>query len=175
MKCAVLIILLSSFFLSCNKKPSFDKIIFHTTGCFGSCPTYHLELDSDKKVKLFAEHVFKGEPFNVADTGHFIGNADEHTFKLLSGIIDTVGVETLKFDGSTGGDGSLYTIIIYRNGKRRYLQSMFPPAKAASLIFALYDICENSKLARSAKPFFIERAGLPKIYPRDVKFPPREN
>jgi hypothetical protein len=175
MKTTLFILLFGSFFLSCNKKPAFDKIIFHTTGCFGSCPTYYLELDQDKKVKLFAAHIFKGEPFNIADTGHFAGSADDKTFKVLSTIIDTIGVDTLKFNGSTGSDGSLYTIIIYRNGKRMYLQSMFPPSKASPLIFALYDICTKSELARSTKPFSIERAGFPKIDLRDVKFPPKAN
>ena len=33
-----------------GKPIKFEKIIFHTSMCFGDCPIYHLEVDSNKKL-----------------------------------------------------------------------------------------------------------------------------
>lgn len=58
-----------------DKTLEFEKLIFHTTYCHGSCPTYHLEIDSNKNVRLFSQEVLK--KYLVLDTskmGFFIGN-----------------------------------------------------------------------------------------------------
>lgn len=144
-----------------EKKHSFEKIIFHTTGCFGTCPTYHLQLDSNKQIKLFAETVYKDDkdfPFekDTVKTGYFNGVADDSTFTLLDTEIKNIGLDTLEFDGVSCCDGSLVTIIVYYDGKRKFLKSMFPPDRARKLIGILYDICEKSILTRTTQKFEIE-------------------
>jgi len=43
-----------------NQKISgFQKVIFHTSECQGSCPIYHLEIDKDKNVNLHAAEVYE--------------------------------------------------------------------------------------------------------------------
>lgn len=144
-----------------EKTHSFEKIIFHTTGCFGTCPTYHLQLDSNKKIKLFAERVYKNDKdfsfdLDTAKTGYFNGVASDSTFTLLDNELKSIGLDTLEFDGASCCDGSLITIIVYYDGKRKYLKSMFPPDKASKLIGILYDICEKSTLTRTTQKFEIE-------------------
>jgi hypothetical protein len=160
--------------LSCNNnRPAFDKIIFHTSICFGTCPAYHLELDSHRRIKLFAESVPDEKLPMWHDTtkmGYFTGIADENKFDQLSHIIQTIGVEKLKFNGINCCDGSMIRIIIYRNGKKTMLASMFPPEKAGPLISVLYQICGTSNLKRSTKPFNIEKTYDVRV--QDVRFPP---
>jgi len=144
-----------------DSKSSFEKIIFHTTGCFGTCPTYHLQVDADKSLKLFAETVYRNEKRisteqDTTKTGYFNGVVNDSTFALLNKALKTIGLDTLEFDDATCCDGSVKTIIVYYEGKRKFLRSMFPPEKAARLISILYDICEKSSLTKTSKKFDIE-------------------
>lgn len=145
-----------------RKKVDLEKIVFHTSECFGKCPTYHLQVDKDQRVKLYAEQVFK-KPGNIAsfedDTarmGYFTGKASDSSFRKLTGELNKIELDTLEFDKTVCCDGSLITIIVYYNGKRKYLKSMFPPAKADKLISVLYEICHTSALQRTNDKLRIE-------------------
>src|SRR3954468_3289522 len=101
--------LLSLIFLiiSCKqqrKTVDFEKIVFHTSQCFGTCPTYHLQIDKYQRVKLYAEQVFK-KPGDIASyeddkakMGYFIGKASDSSFRKLTGELNKVGLDTLEFD-----------------------------------------------------------------------------
>ena len=144
-----------------GKKHSFEKVIFHTTSCFGTCPTYHLQVDPNKQIKLFAESVYKNDKGfsfeqDTAKIGYFKGIADDSTFAILDKELKNIGLDTLEFDGASCCDGSLITIIVYYDGKRKFLKSMFPPDKANKLIGTLYGICDKSILKRATQEFDIE-------------------
>jgi hypothetical protein len=161
-----LLIALSFFsvLLACRtneKSSSFEKIIYNTSHCFGSCPVYHLEIDNQRDIKLFAEVVYKkGLPLvsqeDTTKMGYFKGTANDTTFSKLNKAILEIGIDTLTFDNTTCCDGSLKTIIVYYKGKRKYLKSMFPPEKADKLIEALDEICRTSNLERTDKKFKLE-------------------
>jgi hypothetical protein len=154
-----------STFFGCaqsDKKVNLEKIIFHTSMCFGTCPTYHLQVDNNKNVKLYAEQVYKN-PRDISsyenDTekmGYFVGKISDTTFNKLTNELSEIGLDTLKFDDVNCCDGSLITIIVYYNGKRKFLKSMFPPEKSNTLISTLYDICKPSNLTKTTGKFIIE-------------------
>ena len=140
---------------------SFEKIIFHTTGCFGFCPTYHLEVKNTKDFKFFAEKVYKtdtGRPFtdDSVKMGYFKGVVTDSLFSHLDQELKTIGLDTLDFDGPDCCDGSTTTLIVYYKGKRKELRAMFPPQEANKLISILKDICEKSTLIPSSEEFVIE-------------------
>ncbi len=145
-----------------DKNVKLDKIIFHTSMCFGTCPTFHLQVDNNREVKLYAEEVYKNPnefssfEIDTTKTGYFIGIVADTIFRKLTNELNDLGLDTLEFDGASCCDGSLITIIVYYNGKRKFLKSMFPPYKAHKLIGTLYDICETSKLTRTTEKFNIE-------------------
>jgi hypothetical protein len=141
-----------------DKKIKLDKIIFHTSRCFGFCPTYHLQVDDKKEVKLYSEQVYKNRSIETdkTKTGYFVGVLSDTTFNKLTNELSVIGLDTLEFDGSSCCDGSEITIIVYYNGKRKFLKAMFPPDKADKLIGILYDICETSNLTRVTQKFDIE-------------------
>jgi hypothetical protein len=135
----------------------FEKIIFHTGRCFGTCPVYHLEVDGNKNVKLHKEAVFsRGMQTDSSKIGYFKGTADEEAFKSLVHEIQTIGIDTVNFGNARCCDGSMITIIVYRDGKRRFMESMFPPQRTRNLVAALYAICENSQLEKTEEKFVIE-------------------
>jgi len=137
----------------------FDKIIFHTTECFGTCPVYHLQVDKSKKVKLYTEVVYKprnGFQTDTASQGYFIGQLSDTTFEKLIKAIQTCNLRTLKMNNALCCDGSISTIIVYFNGQRKYFKTMFPPTIANELIKTLYDICEEGGLTKTFDKFKIE-------------------
>lgn len=165
MKRIIIITSIISILFGCgqsDKNVKLDKIIFHTSMCFGTCPTYHLQVDNNREIKLYAEQVYKNpQDFgsfetDTTKTGYFVGIVADTTFRKLTNELSNIGLDTLEFDGASCCDGSLITIIIYYNGKRKFLKSMFPPDKANKLIGTLYDICETSKLTRTTEKFKIE-------------------
>lgn len=140
-------------------KPEFDKIIFHTTRCFGTCPVYHLELLKDRAVRLYAEHVYTGYSFqdDSTKTGYFTGKADDSLFTRLNNEIASAGgLDSVSSEGPKCCDGTLRTAIIYYNGKRKLVKAMFPPEKTERIFQALMNICTKSSLTRSKEPFTIE-------------------
>jgi len=167
----LLFIVFAFILIGCNSdNPSFDKVIFHTSMCFGNCPVYHLELDKNKNVKLYTELTYgKNWEVDSSKMGYFEGLVSETTFEKLSFIIKTIGIDTLHFNNVLCCDGSVYTIIVYHNGKRKFLQSMTPPIKARELIMNLYEVCRKSNLKRTNKKFKIEYAYRPA--PMKVLFP----
>jgi hypothetical protein len=140
-----------------NPPAPFEKVIFHTGMCFGSCPVYHLEVDGNKNVKLQKEAIFsRGMQVDSSKVGYFKGTADEESFNTLVHEIQTIGIDTVNFGNTHCCDGSLKTIIVYHDGKRRFMESMFPPQRTQNLIAALYAICEKSKLEKTDEKFVIE-------------------
>ena len=144
-----------------DTKLKLEQIVFHTSPCFGACPTYHLEVNSDKTLRLHAERVYrKDKGFSLdpdsARTGYFAGTVADSTYNKLVHELETIGLDTVKIGGPQCCDGSLKTIIVYYNGQRKFFKTMFPPDEARSLIAILYQIAETSRLQRASAPFEIE-------------------
>ena len=62
MKKIFYLIIFAFFIVSCASKKNegkFEKIIFHTSKCFGTCPEYHLELNQKKEIKLYVEKAYQ--------------------------------------------------------------------------------------------------------------------
>ncbi|MEZ5056929.1 MAG: DUF6438 domain-containing protein [Saprospiraceae bacterium] len=118
----------------------FEKLVFHASACYGECPPFKLEIDSNKHIKLFREKFFTPNPEIQRDSlfyGYFEGALDDNLYDELIFQIKTCNLERLELNTRTCCDGPLQTLIVYFNGKRKYLKSMFPPAIADKLILHL--------------------------------------
>lgn len=141
-----------------------EKIIFHTSGCFGHCPIFHSEIDSAKGFRLFSEYVdetpdIHTELYSNPDSsriGYFTGNVSDLLYKRLENELQIVGLGDLKFDGVDCCDGSVVTIIVYYNGKKKFFKSMFPPKEASKLVSILRQITESTTVERTSETFEIE-------------------
>lgn len=162
-----LIILIVSvlIFGACRQyeKIKLEKIIFHSTRCFGSCPAYHAQIDSTRTLLLYSEYVDKTPDINTdlnnpdtTEMGYFTGQVSDRQYNELVAELENVGPDNLDFDGRDCCDGSTKTIIIYYNGKRKFLKSMFPPREADKLISVLRQICESTVTQRTNQTFDIE-------------------
>jgi hypothetical protein len=155
--------------LSCNRTVetiTFEKIVFHTYPSFwGSTPTFHLQVDKDKNMKIYSEEVFKypnkirSWETDTSKMGYFIGKVTDTTFVKLKSELQAIGLDTVKFVSPKYAldSESPVDIIVYYNGKRKCLKSMYPPTYARKLISTLYEICETTDLQKTKEKFIIEK------------------
>ena len=127
----------------------------------GECPTYHLEIDKSKKVKLYSEQVYIEHDKFMYETdhskvGYFTGAISDSIYSMLVKELKKCGIDTLTFKDVTCCDGSIKTIIVYYNGRRKYLKSMDTPEIARPLISLLRNICQSKYLHRTQEKFKIE-------------------
>lgn len=158
-----LVLLFLPLLLSAQQKPkTFKKIIFHTSMCFGKCPVYHLQVEKNKQVKLYAEHVYTKDTMGkvVEDSskiGYFKGKVDNGLYNALVAELQKINLDSLQLNGPTCCDGSVISMIIYYGSKRKSGQSMFPPEELRPLIGILTQICQSPDLKRSKKRIAIEK------------------
>jgi hypothetical protein len=103
--------------------------------------------------------------------GYFTGKVPDTTFNKLKNAFQALGIDTLKFNEITCCDGSIKTIIVYYNGKRKVMMSMTPPKASNSLLGLLLTICEQNNLMRSDSTFKIENVNTLKVL--DIRYPPK--
>lgn len=142
-----------------DKSIVFEKIIYHTTSCFGSCPTIDLEIKNDKSVYLNGQF-YKDNSISEMDSiksGQFFGELNDTLYNELINILQTSNLRTLTFPDTNGYDAPVTTLIIYYNGQRKYLKSMFPPTIAKKLIVFLYLVNTKADLTRIDKERTIEK------------------
>lgn len=148
-------------FISCSSKKevyNFEKIIFHSSRCFGSCPVINLQVNKDQSI-LLSRILNSTMPKLIADTHkeeteYLKGTLDNRLYQQL--ISELVKTQDLNFDGQNCCDAPLKTLIIYQNGKRKVIETMFPPEKADSLISTLYQISRLENLTKVTEKFEIE-------------------
>ena len=142
-----------------DKSIHFEKIVYHTTSCFGSCPTIDLEIDKNKNIYLDG-HFYKGDSMFEKDSiksGLFIGKLNDELYNELITIIQSCNLKKLTFPERDGADAPVTTLIIYYNGQRKYLKSMFPPTIASKLIQYLYQINERTNLTSTKEKRILEK------------------
>lgn len=137
----------------------FEKLVLHTSTCYGSCPIIHLQITSDRKIKLNAHfYEFGRSLIEIKElSGNFIGELDAETYDefinlLIQSRIDTYNIT----NDQLCCDGSIKTIITYFNNKRHYVKTMFAPKILSNLILFLYDINSKAKLVRTNEIFDFE-------------------
>jgi hypothetical protein len=137
----------------------FEKIIFHTSTCYGSCPEINLEIDSNRDIKISSAFFKSISEFEKDKnrSGNFIGKLDLKTYEELIKLIIQSKITTLnREDKNLCCDGAVKTIITYFNGKRSYVKEMFEPRVLGELISFLYSIDTKIELKRTSEIFKFE-------------------
>lgn len=141
-----------------DKSINFEKLIYHSTTCYGNCPKIEMEIDSDKNIYLSAEF-YKNNTFNQIDSarsGTFSGKVPEPQFNELILLLQTCSLKTLVFPKRMGADAPVTTIIVYFNGEKKHLKSMFPPIISEKLIRHLFELNTKIKLLRTPEKRLLE-------------------
>ncbi len=141
---------------------AFEKMTFHSGPCFGTCPSYHMEIRSDKTVLLKGDSLYsKRGTFDYGRVGRYTARLSDTTYARLLGELRAMGLDTVRFQGPYCCDAPMKTMIVYYNGKRKYLRAMFPPGHARQLLATLHGIYARSAFTPSEQQFEIELDSVP--------------
>lgn len=141
---------------SIDRNISFEKIVFHTTDCFGTCPVFHLEIDSAGRFRQHTEILYRQASRDSTQEGYFIGKMRDSTYQNLIAAIRTSHLRQLTSDEMLCCDAPIVTIILYANGQHTSFRAMFPPIVAQDLVNVLYQIAREQTGTRTSIPFVLE-------------------
>lgn len=138
---------------------SFEKIIFHTTECFGSCNVYHLQIDSSKNIQLQVEVAYENRSYqrDTSKQGFYSGRLPDSLYEKFIQAFKTSNLRRLKMNETECCDGVIITMILYFNGQRKYFKTMTPPMISRNLVTTLYRICSSGNLTKTRAAFILER------------------
>ncbi len=139
-----------------NDKMNFEKIVFHSSRCNGTCPQIDFQIDSKKNIVIDRVFYKTKSTIDNSKTGKFKGSLDNKTYNKLLQMLKKSDFENLKFPDVDCCDGVVTTIIIYSNNKRTYLKSMTPPDEAKELISFLHQLGANYKLKKTKGKIALE-------------------
>jgi len=143
-----------------NSKPvdefQVTKVIYHLGRCNGMCPSIDLEIDSARAVYVNREFYKTKSEVDSANSGRFKGTLTIEQDKNLIAVLKKSNLDSLEFAPAGISDVSETTIIVYYNGKRKYLKSARPPAVANDLITLLKSIANDKVLVRTTETKEIE-------------------
>ncbi|MCC6634331.1 MAG: hypothetical protein IT251_02365 [Chitinophagaceae bacterium] len=145
----------------CNKMSAvdamqFDKIVFHSSTCFGSCPQIAIEINREGGTKLKRQFFNESATQTKERSGEFKGHISKEALDGLMLELNHSNYETLQFPNVDCCDAPVITIIVYAKGKKVYLRSMMPPKDAGDLIKYLTELTTTVELPLAEDKFEIE-------------------
>lgn len=154
------------FIFSCASKKKdvkFDKVIFHTSKCFGTCPEYHLELNQNKEIKLFVEKAYTKRTIDTSKMGYYKGKLDNETYAELVNLIETIDVQKSgiiepKQEPNTIiiKEGSQLSLLLYNNKERKPITYIYPAGHWQKLMKFVYEVAADDKLIKTKEKLDIE-------------------
>ncbi|MCF0057152.1 hypothetical protein [Dyadobacter sp. CY356] len=132
----------------------FEKLVYHSI--FGG-PTIALQIDSSKNLFMNYINTSSNKKYGLP-TGNYSAVLDDETYNELIYHLQNCNIRTLKFRDSKGADSPVISLIIYFNGKRKYLKSIAPPRISADLVsFIIWRLCSYENLKPTNDKKEIER------------------
>lgn len=134
-----------------DKKLVFEKLIYHSSRCYGTCPQIDLEIDSNLNIALKREFWKRKGVRDKRMSGSFKGKIKSGVYNNLVAHLIACDYINLKFPPILCCDAVITTIIVYANGKRTILESMTPPENAQKLISFLFALGTQLTIPLSAE------------------------
>ncbi len=117
----------------------FEKIMFHSTNCYGYCPRMSVVIDSSKKM------IFDGERQTFKE-GFFYATVPDSLYNVLIDLLRVAELDKIECSNLRNADAPTYTTEIHYNGKFKYLKSFMPPFVTDNLKQYLLTIAEKVPL-----------------------------
>lgn len=162
----ILYLIIPFILFSCASKKNdkgFEKIIFHTSKCFGTCPEYHLELNQKKEIKLYVEKAYQKRKIDTLKIGNYKGKLDDETYSEFISLIKIIdfeksGINEPKRETNTKilKEGSQLSLILYINKRRKPMINIYPAGHWEKLMTFLYKIADFESLTKTNEKLEIE-------------------
>lgn len=151
---------------SCASKKDdtkFEKIIFHTSKCFGTCPEYHLELNQKREIKLHIEKIYNKRTLDTLKIGYYRGKLDDETYSELKSIIEKIDLKKsgiiepiLEQNTITLKEGTQLSLILYIKNQRKPMIYIYPEGHCNILISFIYKVSNLEYLTKTSEKLQIE-------------------
>jgi hypothetical protein len=128
-----------------------SKVVYHLSRCNGTCPSMDLEIDSNKNIYVNREFYKTKGLVDSANSGTFKGKLTAAQADQLKAVLKKSNIDSLEFAPVGITDVSETTIIVYYNGKRKYLKSARPPQAANDIITFLKSVGNDKGLERTTE------------------------
>ena len=154
------------FFISCSVQKTdlqFEKIIFHKSKCFGTCPEYHLELNNKREIKLYVEKAYQKRTIDTLKIGYYKGKLDNETYAEFINLLEKIDLEKSgiiepKREPNTIliKEGSQLSLILYIDKQRKPIIYIYPEGHWQILMTFLYKITNHESLIKINEKFEVE-------------------
>lgn len=108
---------------------SFEKLVYHSF-YGGNAPHVSLQVDSARNLYVH----FRNEYDKSMRKGTYSALLDHNTYNQLIYQLQNAQLRALRFGNFKGADSAITTLIVYFNGKRKYLKSIAPPRVTRDLL-----------------------------------------
>lgn len=126
----------------------FEKLIFHTSACYGWCPKVDIEIDNKRNIYLYGEFYKEYTHSEFDSTGQYIGVLKKNLYHKLIRLIRASNIEQLPKEDTKYVDAPISTLIMYYNSQRIYLKYAFPPIIARELFLFLSNLYKEVPMTK---------------------------
>ena len=136
----------------------FQKIVFHTSGCYGSCPIIDLEITKDKEFYINGTFFKDFSMFEIDSTlsGQFKGTMDPSLMKRISFLVQSCNLPSLKVNESLEPDLPITTVIVYYNDEKRAFKFTSTPAILSEMVEFLTLVNQEVRLSKTKNKRVLE-------------------
>jgi len=123
---------------------NFQKILFSSTTCYGTCPAMSFQIDNTKLMK------FSGDTFAVK-RGHYTAVLPDQLYNELLNILAISELDKLENIGSFNVDVATYMLEVHYNNKVKLIKSSFFPYVTNKLLNFLVEAPKRVELKEAEK------------------------
>lgn len=156
----ILTVLLLPFASSCQEKIGFEKLVAHSTPCFGiNCHAYHIEINADRSIRIYTDHAWSTEKAGEDDwskMGYFTGVLPDSTYQAIVSQLPDVLQSSQDWGPELLYDVAYRELIIYHDDKRTAMASLQPPRTAYPILKLLSELAVNHQLDKTPDTFHLE-------------------
>lgn len=124
----------------------FDSLYFKSTNCLGKCPAMEFQVYKNRQMKFIGEYY-------AVKTGHYTSRLPDSTYKQLQYLLSISALDKLKTWEQRIYDVPRYTVVVWYNNKRQFINNYELPLVMDQLLKYLMDLPAKVPLQKSGHPF----------------------
>lgn len=136
----------------------FEKLVFSSGLCYGSCPKYVYELTTKKTFRLHILTAFANNSLMPDSTarGYFVGQVPDSLYRKVIDALQTCYLRQLTVEPALCCDAPVKKLSVYFNGQKKTVETMFPPVVMTKLLAVLNQVYYETPRKRTNGSFDLE-------------------
>lgn len=135
-----------------DKVIALQKIVLHSSKCFGCCDDYSMEIDNSGNVKMTNRGCGQPEHDSLV-IGNYTGQISKEEMSKLNLAMQLSQLNKVFWPDRMCCDFPMRTLTIYFNGKCVSTHAMFPPIVSGPILGDLGSILKKTKFTKTNQQF----------------------